>query len=255
MKTIAAGLCLLCSVPSFGATIVQDDSELLQSGFTGFDSLLDDVLDLHEVATSTPFELDVDRDGAAVRDVDEEAKGVPLALDDGRGQRTAPRRRAGALERGEDRGVVADLLPHRREDRAQRLRRVRAGPDHPPREGVELPGGQGERQLHDLARAFAADGARWQGLRIDGGMSANDWMAQDLADMLAIEVERPAFVETTALGAAMLAAVGAGLHASLADAAAMRGAVERFSPAMDIPVRDARLAGWATAMSRTLTGI
>ena len=56
-------------------------------------------------------------------------------------------------------------------------------------------------------------------------MAANDWLAQDLADMLDLEVERPAFVETTALGAAMLAGVGAGLFGSLEEAAAMRGAV------------------------------
>ena len=58
-------------------------------------------------------------------------------------------------------------------------------------------------QMHDLAAAFAADGAPWPALRIDGGMSANDWMAQDLANILDLSVERPAFVETTALGAAM----------------------------------------------------
>ena len=54
-------------------------------------------------------------------------------------------------------------------------------------------------------------------------MAANDWMAQDLADMLGIAVERPAFVETTALGAAMLAAAGAGLYGDVPSAAqAMR---------------------------------
>src|SRR3546814_2159366 len=47
-------------------------------------------------------------------------------------------------------------------------------------------------QCRDLMEAFAADGAAWQSLRIDGGMSANDWMAQDLADMLDLPVERPA---------------------------------------------------------------
>ena len=52
-----------------------------------------------------------------------------------------------------------------------------------------------------------------QCLKIDGGMAANDWLAQDLADMLDLTVERPAFVETTALGAAMLAGVGCGLFA------------------------------------------
>src|SRR3546814_1125186 len=91
--------------------------------------------------------------------------------------------------------------------------------------------------------AFAADGAAWQSLRIDGGMSANDWMAQDLADMLDLPVERPADVETTALGAAMLAGIGAGLFASLDEAAAMRPATRRFTPALAPADRDRRLAG------------
>ncbi|WP_374408891.1 glycerol kinase GlpK [Pelagerythrobacter sp.] len=105
-------------------------------------------------------------------------------------------------------------------------------------------------QTHDLAEAFAADGTAWQTLRIDGGMSANDWMAQDLADMLGVTVERPDFVETTALGAAMLAAVGAGLHASLEDAAgAMRGKVRRFEPAMAGAVREERLVRWRKALA------
>ncbi|BDI60315.1 glycerol kinase GlpK [Qipengyuania nanhaisediminis] len=105
-------------------------------------------------------------------------------------------------------------------------------------------------QAHDLATAFAADGTRWQTLRIDGGMSANDWMAQDLADMLDIPVERPDFVETTALGAAMLAATGAGLYESLAEAAEnMRGARRCFEPAMDRSARDERLARWHKALA------
>jgi len=108
-------------------------------------------------------------------------------------------------------------------------------------------------QTHDLMAAFAADGAAWSGLRIDGGMSANQWMAQDLADMLGLEVERPAFVETTALGAAMLAGVGCGLFGSLEDAAAMRGAVERFTPAMSADVRAERLAGWQAAVDALLS--
>lgn len=106
-------------------------------------------------------------------------------------------------------------------------------------------------QTHDLATAFAADGARWTRLRIDGGMSANDWMAQDIADILALTVERPAFVETTALGAAMMAAVGAGLHPSLnAAAAAMRGPVDEFTPAMADDVRAERLARWHRAVAQ-----
>ncbi|MEX0343025.1 MAG: glycerol kinase [Erythrobacter sp.] len=105
-------------------------------------------------------------------------------------------------------------------------------------------------QTHDLSSAFAADGAPWSRLRIDGGMSANEWMAQDLANILDIEVERPDFIETTALGAAILAAVGCGLHPDLASAArAMRGGAQTFDPAMEQGVREARLARYAKALS------
>ena len=105
-------------------------------------------------------------------------------------------------------------------------------------------------QTWDLAQAFAADGTAWAGLRIDGGMAANDWMAQDLADMLAMPVERPGFVETTALGAAMLAATGAGLYPDLAGAAAaMQGDLTRFEPVMVDEVREERLARWRKALA------
>ena len=107
-------------------------------------------------------------------------------------------------------------------------------------------------QTHDLKTAFAADGAAWARLRIDGGMAANDWMAQDLADMLDLEVERPEMVETTALGAAMLAGLGAGLFASLADAASMRGATTIFRPRIDDAVRETRLTGWKSAITAAL---
>ncbi|MEL6737552.1 MAG: glycerol kinase GlpK [Pseudomonadota bacterium] len=105
-------------------------------------------------------------------------------------------------------------------------------------------------QTHDLAQAFAADGTRWETLRIDGGMAANNWMAQDLANMLGVPVERPAFVETTALGAAMLAAAGAGLYDDLGSAAAtMRGQLKRFEPDMDDATREERLMRWKKALS------
>jgi glycerol kinase len=105
-------------------------------------------------------------------------------------------------------------------------------------------------QTHDLCAAYTRDGAPWQTLRIDGGMAANDWMAQDLADMLGIPVERPGFVETTALGAAMLAATGVGMYPDLGTAAqAMRGRLTQFEPQMAGDVRDARLAGWRKALA------
>ena len=81
-------------------------------------------------------------------------------------------------------------------------------------------------------------------------MSVNDWMAQDLANILDLPVERPDFVETTALGAAILAAVGCGLFATLDDAApAMRGGTRCFAAEMAKDVRDARLARYAKALA------
>jgi glycerol kinase len=106
-------------------------------------------------------------------------------------------------------------------------------------------------QTHDLAAAFAADGAPWSVLKVDGGMSANDWMAQDIADVTGLEVVRPDFVETTALGTAMLAAVGAGIHASLESAAdAMIGPEKRFVPAMAADARERRIAAWNQALAK-----
>jgi glycerol kinase len=105
-------------------------------------------------------------------------------------------------------------------------------------------------QTRDLAAAFAADGAEWTVLKVDGGMAANDWMAQDIADVTGLPVVRPDFVETTALGAAMLAAVGAGLHPSLEEAAkAMIGGMTRFEPAMTTEKRQARIAAWEKALA------
>jgi glycerol kinase len=106
-------------------------------------------------------------------------------------------------------------------------------------------------QTRDLAEAFAADGAPWASLKIDGGMSANDWMAQDIAGILDLTVERPDFVETTALGAAALAGLGGGLFPSLEDAlAAMRGPVSHFEPEMSGNVRNARIEAWRSALER-----
>jgi glycerol kinase len=107
-------------------------------------------------------------------------------------------------------------------------------------------------QCSDLQRAFAADGAAWRSLRIDGGMAANSWLAQDLSDILHVPVERPADVESTARGAAMLAAVGAGLYPSLEQAQAMLPALEEFAPAMPGRVRQERLADWHQALGRLL---
>jgi glycerol kinase len=106
-------------------------------------------------------------------------------------------------------------------------------------------------QTHDLLAAMAADGAAPSALRIDGGMVANDWLAQCLADILDLPVDRPAVMETTALGAAYLAALQAGLFTSLDDIANRWHRERRFEPNMDAEYRANLLASWRTAVTRT----
>ena len=109
------------------------------------------------------------------------------------------------------------------------------------------------QQTADLVDALAADGVPAARLRVDGGMVANNWLCQDLADSLGLVVERPRVIETTAMGAAMLAGVGAGLFADLASAAAAMAAADRsFHPAIDAAARAARRAQWQAAIARVL---
>jgi glycerol kinase len=86
-------------------------------------------------------------------------------------------------------------------------------------------------------------------LRVDGGASANDFLCQFQADVLGVEVLRPSVTETTGLGAAYLAGVGAGLWKS--RELASRWKLERkFTPAMPAATRDAAYAGWRRAVER-----
>lgn len=110
-------------------------------------------------------------------------------------------------------------------------------------------------QTCDLMTAFRADGLSPARLRIDGGMARNDWLAQDLADMLDVPVDRPQITEATAWGAAMLAMVGAGLQPDLEAAAASWQAEAQFTPQLDAGQRAGRLAGWARAVRQTLAGL
>ena len=103
-----------------------------------------------------------------------------------------------------------------------------------------------------MQRAFAADGAPWVTLRIDGGMTQNSWLAQDLADMLGLTVERPADVESTARGAAMLVAVGVGLYSTVEGAEAMLPTIECFNSSAPAAAVTTRLAAWHDALERTL---
>ncbi len=106
-------------------------------------------------------------------------------------------------------------------------------------------------QTRDLLEAMAADGAQPpQTLRVDGGMVANDWVLQCLADTLNCAVERPVVNETTALGAASLAGLGSGFFNSLEDVAATWQSSGRFEPAMGSDEREKRYAGWLDAVRR-----
>ncbi|ARS29131.1 glycerol kinase GlpK [Sphingomonas sp. KC8] len=108
-------------------------------------------------------------------------------------------------------------------------------------------------QTADLVTAMMEDGAAQpSALRVDGGMSANDWLCQFLADILEIPVERPANLETTALGAAFLAGMGVGLWDGPVGVAALTRRADRFEPAGDQENRAALLAGWRKALERAL---
>ena len=105
-------------------------------------------------------------------------------------------------------------------------------------------------QTEELLNAMAADGAAVTQLRIDGGMVVNDHLCQFLADVLDVEVQRPQDVETTALGAAVLAKIGAGHFANLDEAADAWALDRAFLPEMPAEVRQQKLAGYASAVAR-----
>jgi len=108
-------------------------------------------------------------------------------------------------------------------------------------------------QTLDLTSAMARDGAqRPQALRVDGGMAANDWFCQFLADVLEAPVERPAELETTALGAAFLAGIATGVWKSLEDVARTWSREAVFHPSMPAARRARLIEGWRRAVERTL---
>ncbi len=105
-------------------------------------------------------------------------------------------------------------------------------------------------QTKDLLNAMSDDGMDPSVIRVDGGMVANDWFLQFLADMLNVTVERPANVESTVLGAAFLAGLKSGGFAST-DAIAELWASDRvFEPQMPDEKRSALYQGWQDAVSR-----
>lgn len=108
-------------------------------------------------------------------------------------------------------------------------------------------------QTWDLAQAMVSDGgAAPARLRVDGGMAANDWLCQFLADILRVTVERPIHLETTALGAAFHAGLATGVWSDLAALSGTRAPGDVFTPSMKSSVRSSLIAGWNDAVRRTL---
>ena len=101
---------------------------------------------------------------------------------------------------------------------------------------------------HDWPEANAANPV----LRVDGGMTASDWTMQRLADLLNAPVDRPMIQETTALGAAYLAGLEAGVYPEPAKFADNWRLEHRFRPAMSEATRERKLAGWARAVKGVL---
>jgi glycerol kinase len=110
-------------------------------------------------------------------------------------------------------------------------------------------------QTRDLLEAMRADwGAAADGvLRVDGGMTASDWAMQFLSDILGAPVDRPVVTETTALGAAFLAGMQAGVTGGPEDFAKSWALNRRFTPAMDQATRDAKYARWGRAVAATMS--
>ncbi|MCD1635038.1 glycerol kinase GlpK [Martelella mediterranea] len=113
-------------------------------------------------------------------------------------------------------------------------------------------------QTRDLLEAMqddwgSADSANI--LRVDGGMSANDWTMQFLSDILGVPVDRPKVVETTTLGAAWLAGSRAGIYPDREEFSKIWALDRQFTPSMDEATRERLYKGWKNAVNRTLGAI
>ncbi|WP_372575109.1 glycerol kinase GlpK [Ruegeria jejuensis] len=126
-----------------------------------------------------------------------------------------------------------------------------SGPNELARAALESVG----YQTRDLLDAMHAD---WDSdtsnnvLRVDGGMSASNWAMQFLSDIIGAPVDRPKVLETTALGAAWLAGMRAGLYPSQAEFAERWALDTTFTPNMQPNLRDRKYGDWKRAVSSTL---
>lgn len=110
-------------------------------------------------------------------------------------------------------------------------------------------------QTQDLMHAMAEDaGKPLTEIRVDGGMVKNNWVCQFIADITGTPVLRPTIIETTALGAAYLAGLQAGVFKSVDDIAARWQQDRTFAPEMPADTRESLYGGWQKAVKQVLAG-
>ncbi|PCI82420.1 MAG: glycerol kinase [SAR86 cluster bacterium] len=108
-------------------------------------------------------------------------------------------------------------------------------------------------QSKDLLVAIEADGGTVASLRVDGGMANNDYVMQKLSDLLNLDVLRPELTEATAMGAAYVAGLQAGIFESLEEISTKWELDQRFESGKDDAWREKQYDGWLDAVSRTRT--
>jgi len=108
-------------------------------------------------------------------------------------------------------------------------------------------------QTRDLVEAMRSDGADLSIMRVDGGMIANDWLAQQLADLVQIPVDRPKVIETTALGTAFLAGLQVGIFDSVDDIAQHWHLQRHFDIEMAAEASTGLYEGWQEAVQRVIS--
>lgn len=127
-----------------------------------------------------------------------------------------------------------------------------SGPRELAKAALESVGYQTRDLLDAMRRDWSETGETV--LRVDGGMTASDWTMQFLADILQSPVDRPVIAETTALGAAWLAGMKAGVYPGIASFAETWARERRFDPILPAETAQAKYEGWSDAVRRTLSG-
>ena len=108
-------------------------------------------------------------------------------------------------------------------------------------------------QTRDLFKAMSEDGISPKMLRVDGGMTDNDWLMQFISNILDISVEVPKITETTALGVAMMAALTDGKYSTLEELSNLWSSNKSYIPKIDKSERDNLLKNWDYYVNKTLT--